>query len=798
MSGPAAPPRRSPADRLVPGAALLAVVLFPFTDVVFRGRVLYDRDIHLLWAPRVESFVRVIAEGSWPLWARGLSFGQPLLALPNTQAAYPTTWLNLVLLPSTVYGLYAVGHVALGAFGMYVLARRWDLAPPAALAGAVAWAASGPVLSLVGLWNHLAGAAWLPWVVVAAEALVEAPTPRRVVTCALALAAPVLAGSPESLTMSAAAAIVVPAGRSWRGRPVTAPSFARLAAASAAALVLALGLAAVQWLPSVEMARRSTRDAFTSETRAYWSLPSASLAAALLPLRLERLPLDRETTRRWFEGREPYLASTYLGLAALPLVVLGAAGGGRRSVVLCALVVLAALVSLGPRAPVYGLLTAVLPPVRAFRYPAKAIVLCGFAWAALAALGADRLARAARAPRPFLASSAAAAALALAVAVAVARPERWPPGVLAASATAESLRPATNALLWSAAVLAVGTAAARLLGGGGAAAAATTALALDLLVAGLGLLPTAPAALYRFRPGLVDRIRGEPHERVYAYDYVVERLGERHLGHPGFQLRPITAPWEGALALRAYGFPTILPSWGLEAAFEADPNAMRPPEVEQLAARLRVVEGTPAHLRLLQMGSVTHVIALHDDTFRDLALEERVEGPFVEPIRLFRVPDPLPRAYAVGRVRAATGAAALAVLVGPGFDPHVEVVLDATEPGVPPEGGPANGSVAVVDRRSDRVVLEAVLDAPAYVVLTDAFDPGWRARVDGREAAILRANHAFRAVRVGAGRHRIEQVYRPRAASAGAAATLVAAALAAMLWTGGRLRASRRAGAGGR
>jgi uncharacterized membrane protein YfhO len=56
--------------------------------------------------------------------------------------------------------------------------------------------------------------------------------------------------------------------------------------------------------------------------------------------------------------------------------------------------------------------------------------------------------------------------------------------------------------------------------------------------------------------------------------------------------------------------------------------------------------------------------------------------------------------------------------------------------------------------------------------LTEAFDHGWRAAVNGRAATVLRANVAFRAVALPAGRHVVDFVYRPRWGLAGLALTL--------------------------
>jgi uncharacterized membrane protein YfhO len=54
-------------------------------------------------------------------------------------------------------------------------------------------------------------------------------------------------------------------------------------------------------------------------------------------------------------------------------------------------------------------------------------------------------------------------------------------------------------------------------------------------------------------------------------------------------------------------------------------------------------------------------------------------------------------------------------------------------------------------------------------VVADTYDPGWKATVDGRDAPLLRANLAFRAVPVDAGRHTVEMRYRPAAVVIGLA-----------------------------
>ena len=77
------------------------------------------------------------------------------------------------------------------------------------------------------------------------------------------------------------------------------------------------------------------------------------------------------------------------------------------------------------------------------------------------------------------------------------------------------------------------------------------------------------------------------------------------------------------------------------------------------------------------------------------------------------------------------------------------------------------------------MTLEVEASDPGFVVLADAFDPGWRAEVDGRPAPVLRANVAFRAVAVPEGRHVVAMAYRPPAVGQGL--TLSAASLLLLL-----------------
>jgi len=141
----------------------------------FLGEALFERDLHGLWYPRALSFARMLHEGLPPLWDLSIAFGEPFLANPSVQALYPTTWLLAFLPPWTVYSVFALSHLAFTGAGFTRLARAAGLRRTEALVGGAAWMLAGPFVSLVNLWHHFAGAAWMPWVVLAVHRLVRRP-----------------------------------------------------------------------------------------------------------------------------------------------------------------------------------------------------------------------------------------------------------------------------------------------------------------------------------------------------------------------------------------------------------------------------------------------------------------------------------------------------------------------------------------------------------------------------------------------------------------------------------------------
>jgi hypothetical protein len=762
-------------------AAIAALALALYPRAVFRGEAFYERDVHLVWHPQVEAFVRSIAAGSWPLWNPYLSFGHPLLANPHTQVLYPFTWLNLLLPPWTVYTLFVVAHSAFAGAGLYLLAQRLGLTRSGALVAAMCWMASGPFLSLANMWIQLAGASWVPWVLLAARRALASGRPVDAVIWGAAVAVQLFAGSPDMslMTVGACAAWTL-----WSIRPRARgglPEVRGLATAAVAGL-FALALSAGLWLPALDLTRQSARSNMESAARGAWSVHPLGLAEAFSPVPVTDLPIATPLRVRLYDGGVPLIRSLYLGAAALALAAAAAASSAppRARPFALAVLGLATAYALGRHTPLYEVAVALVPPLGVLRFPSKAMPLVAIGWALLAGVGFDRWKAREPVPRSLWLAAvvgpmAALTILGAATAIAL----RWRPAVFAHallpepalfSTWADALAPASLRIAVTAGLSATVVVAAviRLRRPGAAAVLAPIVAGLavvDLGLAGTRLNPTVPVDFYKLRPPILEALRQEDLSRLHVYRYpflpASPAAGSATFDPYRISRYPPTLSFEAGrtLAARLYVTPPVGGCWGLFGSYEPDLIGLYPSHLATLVRWMEQSEGTPAYAGFLRLGAVRYASALQRHGGVETLSAVAVYPSLLErPILLLEVPGAVPRTYAVGRARSAEGELARQALTDPAFDPAREVVLAGTAL----EGGPGfSGRSRVVDFRPDRIRIEAELSAPGVVVLVDTFDPGWKVTVDGRPAPLLRANVAFRGVEVPAGKHVVEQVYRP-------------------------------------
>jgi len=135
---------------------------------------------------------------------------------------------------------------------------------------------------------------------------------------------------------------------------------------------------------------------------------------------------------------------------------------------------------------------------------------------------------------------------------------------------------------------------------------------------------------------------------------------------------------------------------------------------------------------------------------------------------------PSPRAFIVYATRPATEASMLR---------SINVFEEAM---VPPDGPLLHGSgrpAAVALRRAYPEQIEASVqaDGPGLLVVSEHYDPGWRAEVDGRDAPLYRTDLIVLGIPVPAGRHEVRLTFRPEGFAVGAACAVLTAVVLGML-----------------
>jgi hypothetical protein len=509
--------------------------------------------------------------------------------------------------------------------------------------------------------------------------------------------------------------------------------------------VLGAALSAAQLLPTLELAPLSIRGEGVNWPDAVaGSLPPYLAVRALLPPYWIRV------------ANTEYLG--YIGIAPLTLGLLAVVRGRWRPVLFAALIsFLGLFLALGENNGWYGLVFSTVPGFDTFRVPARWLLLWMFGGALLAAFGADWIGRGARvyARRPRAWLGVLAVALIVTAGLAWQRDE--------GESFAQRRTPFAFAAV-AAATLALG--ALPHLG--------RPVLAMGLLVGltGVELWAVADASPARqapppvFTPGeTVDWLHAQGvtnQERLLSlarpeYVPVAEGGLRAELGalpEPMVYSVVVAQKWHDTLT------PNVPLQFGLNTADGYDGGVLpllrwlhlsglvvqspRPDGV--LLTRL---EALPTD-RLLDLLGVRYLIA-NDGTPGRASMQTIDFGD----LRLFARRDPVPRSLIVfGATSVANESAALGRLANADFDANREVVVE----GGNAQLGAAAAPLAVQPdvAQAERWHAHVSLPQAGYLLQREAWYPGWRARVDGAEVPLLRADVLFRAIPLGAGEHDVE------------------------------------------
>ncbi|MGI8690693.1 MAG: hypothetical protein ACR2M3_19110 [Thermomicrobiales bacterium] len=773
--------RRWPGRRGEVGMVGLLTVIF----ILFFWRLLFEQgvaipkgggDFNSFYYPLSAFAANQIHAGHFPLWNPYLYAGAPFAADYQTGALYPPNLLVWTVARPFTYGVFealAIFHVWWASVTMYGFARTLGVRRAPALIAGITFAYGGFMTAQIGHAPMIAVASWLP-AILAALYRARQGSIGWTVLAGLGLTMATLAGHPQVLLYVITAVLAYGLFLAWADRPIIAPVVAegegeaviatnepirdrlhrgrwpgRFAdplarhwlnalARLALMLVIAGGLAAPLLLPAEQLSRRSVRAGIGYDNATQFSVQPVALLQLVLPKVFGDNP-----TNYWsaFANGEIW---GYAGVAALILAVIGvlwlprAARGQKLFFV--ALGGVALLGALGPFTPLHGWLYGFVPGYDRVRAAGRLLLLYDIAVAILAAWGLDALLdwiavrrmadvelgvmlRQVRRGIGLIVIVLALGIIPLFYGLILRQDEPVNRPVIAVDGLNVLL------LILLGALALVWTVERRGIGSRGAATLVTALIVFDLFSATIGFNPTTDNLLAGFQQPAAER-----------------ELIARAASSPPFRIDTddISDRWQPSLAAID--------------GIDSVSGAYNPLQLADYAA-LRERAQSSRSSALYGLLNVQYV-GLPAEKPAPADWQRAITGDkvvFYQPSR-----PPLPRAFVVGTAQpVADPGVAFDRIKASDFDPakiaYVQggVIATPADPGASPATVTPDGTGGVTVR--------VTTTSAGYLVLSDAYFPGWQATVDGNAATILQADLAFRAVYLpGGGDHTVVFRFRSK------------------------------------
>jgi len=719
-------------------ALLLGVLIFAAYPKVLLGlEAFFFRDYGVLGYPFVHYHRESFWRGELPLWNPLSNCGAPFLAQWGTMVLYPPSLIYLLLPLPWSLGFFCLLHLFLAGLGMFYLARRWTNDDFAASVAGLAFVFNGVVFSSL-LWpNYTVALGWMPWVVLACERAWREGG-RSIVIAALVGALQMLSGVPELIVFTWVVVLALWL-TNWRSSSLRV-SLPRVAVV----ISLIAALAACQLLPFLDLLASSHR---TSESGGVkWAMPGWGWANLFVPLFH-----TYQSHGVVFQHEQAFLTSYYPGIAILVLATWGAwRVRSRQSFALFTFVIVSYVLALGPSGQVFTWIKSAVPAIGFARFPVKFTLLATFALPPLAALAIASL-RKDPEPRAMrgLWSLAAVAALLVAVLLWFAWKYPYPLQSWTELWQNSAVRVLFLGLIIAAALWACRASQARL-----AIPACLLLIVLDALTHTHQQNPTIASS--SFVPDIWQhRFPGAPRPlRVAITPDAEQRLLRSSITNSTHDfLTKRLALWSNLNLLD--GVAKVNGSSTLQLRHQKDvERALYPTNGDQIVKW---------SVGLLDFLGVTHLTGtnLTDWTHRSTAL---------------------PLVTCGQQPRFVSDVQALEAITSAEFEPRANVCLSASLRTNCVATGAGEARVESLRIAAHRISCVVQCDQPTLVVVAQSYHANWKATVSGAAAPVWRANYAFQAVHVPAGRHEVVLEYRDNLFTLGAGLTVLGLGVCLVLW----------------
>ncbi len=734
------------------GLALALSALFP--DVLLGTGAFYYKDYGVLGYPVIHHHHERFWAGDFlPLWNPYSNCGAPFMAQWGTITLYPFSLFYLVLPLPWSLGVFCLAHLWFGGLGMYRLAASRSVGGFAATLAGVVFVFNGFTLSCLQWPNYTIALGWLPWVALYVERAC-AKGGRALVLASLSGTMQMLSGVPEFVVMTWLSVVALLGVELLGSRDKSMT----LTAARRLGLVIALisCLSAAQLLPFFDLLSLSQRHSdFATEK---WAMPWHGIGNFLVPL----FHYAKTHTGAFLQIDQQLLISYYLGTAPLLLAAFGFFRGSEvRNKSLGAIGLISVILAMGAQGWIYPAIKSAFPQLGFVRFPIKFLMPLVLVAPLLAAAGLrwflDRPEGSRQADRRLLGLSALV--LLTLMAVILLSMQRYTsrydqPG--------ETLRNA----VWRAAFL-VGflTLLARMrLQASPKPALLVRCGAIAILVIDIAThLPewNPRIAAAEFAPGVAAEAQEfTPHApRLGESRILISPAAEKIFLHSS--IADATDDFRGKR----------LAFWSHLNLLDALPkvNGSSTLQLREQAVIQRLIYGPDE----FDPSKLADFLAVSHETSPTMATDWSARSTALPLVSIGREP------------RFTSQEASLAAIAAGKADLKNTVLLPPDSQSAFADTGPTSGRVSEISFDPDRLEFVTEAEKPAVVVIAQAFHPGWKCLVNGEETIVQRANHAFQAFRVPAGRTEVRLDYQERGLLPGLLLGAIACGVCGILWRQG-------------
>jgi len=737
----------------IPILVFISVVYFH--NVATAKSIFIERDLSGFFVPPKYIWVALVKSFSIPLWNPYNYSGIPLLATLQPGVFYPPHVFYLFLPFNVVWNWLIILHFVFAGVAVLFFLRHMKASIEASFVGGIVFMFSGYLLSVHNLLPHLFSVSWFPLVLMFFLMYLERGRLKYVVLTSLCISMQFFAGAPEIVMMTLLVMVVLSFLYPVFSDGPVVNFYLRIKALLIVFLLFFL-VCAIQFLPFYELSSNSIRKGGLAYREATtWSFAWKDFIQFFIPNPYGYFQSD---AKYW--TNQGWLKTVYLGIMPFVLSIFYFISKDKKKILFLLLMLISFIFALGGNTPFYKILYHI-PPFNSVRYPVKFLFVFFFVIAITSGLGYDRLKEGIRDKDPYVKKLILTVfyigflfALAWGY-VALFRPDVYsfferhnikPDAYNDIDFNIHSIKRFLlfSFLFCTMLLLSLRTKYKKI-----ALLGVIALITTDLFLSNYGYYNTTSWEYYMGKNEFVNKIH---HAETGRY-IITPDTDKEFKVFP--EDRRVFKPYYAAL----FGSYT---AGGME--------VLRIGDYENFTNILYSTKSLEEAKRYLDISGIAYLVTINnieDKEFRRLESIRVGEKPVYlyeylkSPGRFLLFDKAVYVANAKAAVEKLTDNAidlrSTLILVGKNKGPNSP--LPHLAKGKNREG--AAGTTTLVSYNANKVVIECDANTGAFLYVSDTYYPGWKAYIDGKETEIYRANLAFRAVEVPAGKHRVTFKYVP-------------------------------------